>query len=758
MFFSLLSKCRKVGWFIVILAIGLTHMHDVRGFSQTNIERMLVKSNIESCHQALANAHIFSNATATSVDAPSPTYVCEFCSANFTSRNALFRHLRSDQNCLRELGMKTKEVVLSTIRIAFSISYCTKTLNNGSLCEAAGSQLQMAVEKVLDEKFGSNVQILSRTQSTVAHQRHSSLSQEPDVASAEDIVVMSFRIPKEHNSKDFLKHLYLRTKDNLEDASHNNDFNAKLLGCKQISSKSILHAESDCTQRVYHYLLPLWWLPNGDEVERWWLNTTFGDVDHFNNATVASYRRVMKTSPPPVVLQKFKEVLEKAKSKTIPNRRDRRKALQTVSGGSKTVVQKLSRNNNSVSQNDRSGAFVNKEKRPWHNFADPSLRGHASPNQEPVWLIVDAVEIAGFTTTKDGEVMAMLEFRGDNFVQGQIRSIVGSAVAMVHGWLPLNLFDIATKTDSFLETPMAPSGNLYLADIRFHFQERKNDEGMFEVHSEDGSDSTENHTSVIIEKKIEWVQDQLMDNRRSADGRAKEKEFLENLQHSIAPRINGQIVSLKAPTLVNCVKTTNAPQEYEHTLQLLRNISVTGQWPETSVARSNVIRNSNIRDSNDKITGGSFTVFNPEMLEPLTNGNVKQLPLGNAQFPELTKAVFELEKTLSLQETRRQASLDGSLTNACSQELRPPSLCCAINCNAQFTPHVDSGRGAGQTLSMIVGLGDYAGGEIMVEGIAHDIQYNPLEFDGWSSRHWTNVYKGERFSLVWFSPELTSKR
>jgi hypothetical protein len=86
--------------------------------------------------------------------------------------------------------------------------------------------------------------------------------------------------------------------------------------------------------------------------------------------------------------------------------------------------------------------------------------------------------------------------------------------------------------------------------------------------------------------------------------------------------------------------------------------------------------------------------------------------------------------------------------------LRPPSLCCAINCNAQFTPHVDSGRGAGQSLSMIVGLGDYVGGELFVEGTPHNIRFKPLEFDGWSSRHWTNHYRGARFSLVWFSPEL----
>ena len=57
-------------------------------------------------------------------------------------------------------------------------------------------------------------------------------------------------------------------------------------------------------------------------------------------------------------------------------------------------------------------------------------------------------------------------------------------------------------------------------------------------------------------------------------------------------------------------------------------------------------------------------------------------------------------------------------------------------------------------MSMIVGLGTYTGGEIVVEGVSHSIAYAPLEFDGWSSRHWTESYRGERFSLVWFSPEL----
>jgi hypothetical protein len=54
-----------------------------------------------------------------------------------------------------------------------------------------------------------------------------------------------------------------------------------------------------------------------------------------------------------------------------------------------------------------------------------------------------------------------------------------------------------------------------------------------------------------------------------------------------------------------------------------------------------------------------------------------------------------------------------------------------FNKNAQFKPHTDSGAGAGQSCSLIVGLGDYSGGELAVEGEVHTIRYTPVEFDGW---------------------------
>ena len=83
---------------------------------------------------------------------------------------------------------------------------------------------------------------------------------------------------------------------------------------------------------------------------------------------------------------------------------------------------------------------------------------------------------------------------------------------------------------------------------------------------------------------------------------------------------------------------------------------------------------------------------------------------------------------------------------------RLPSTTIAINRHAQFLPHRDSGAGNGQSSSLIVGLGDYSGGELVADTVPHDIRYRPLEFDGWGVRHHTLPFCGERYSLVWFTP------
>ena len=49
-------------------------------------------------------------------------------------------------------------------------------------------------------------------------------------------------------------------------------------------------------------------------------------------------------------------------------------------------------------------------------------------------------------------------------------------------------------------------------------------------------------------------------------------------------------------------------------------------------------------------------------------------------------------------------------------------------------------------------MGDYSGGELVLEGGLHDVRYRPLEFDSGSQRHWSLPFRGERYSVMWFTP------
>lgn len=173
---------------------------------------------------------------------------------------------------------------------------------------------------------------------------------------------------------------------------------------------------------------------------------------------------------------------------------------------------------------------------------------------------------------------------------------------------------------------------------------------------------------------------------------------------------------------------TDTPEEYIAVLHLLQEADCSGRWPATSRARAKVLR------VDDPLTGGSFSLRAPDVADPPTwRGRGTR---GNLQFPELASAIFDLERTIA--------------------PGRPPSAMVAVNRRALFLPHTSPGAGVGE--SLIVGLGAYTGGELAVEGEDdRDIRYAPLSFDGWHQCHWTRPFEGERFSLVWFTPEDTTE-
>ena len=145
-------------------------------------------------------------------------------------------------------------------------------------------------------------------------------------------------------------------------------------------------------------------------------------------------------------------------------------------------------------------------------------------------------------------------------------------------------------------------------------------------------------------------------------------------------------------------------------MTLLRELVETNQWPLTSPARASVIGNLEVEGNG---RAGYSTLVSEGNFDFTTTNH--PLPKLNALFPDLMTAVFDLERSLI-----SAGGLD-EVDSLVGTTKRDPFSHCVISCNAQLTPHVDSGRRVGQSLSMTV----------VVEGDVQDIQYRPLQFDGW---------------------------
>jgi len=81
--------------------------------------------------------------------------------------------------------------------------------------------------------------------------------------------------------------------------------------------------------------------------------------------------------------------------------------------------------------------------------------------------------------------------------------------------------------------------------------------------------------------------------------------------------------------------------------------------------------------------------------------------------------------------------------------------CVIINKNLLCPPHKDINN-IGD--SIIIGLGDYTGGDLIIEGEPHCILYSPLIFNGHEKTHWTAPFTNDRFSIILCTSKVISSR
>jgi hypothetical protein len=71
-----------------------------------------------------------------------------------------------------------------------------------------------------------------------------------------------------------------------------------------------------------------------------------------------------------------------------------------------------------------------------------------------------------------------------------------------------------------------------------------------------------------------------------------------------------------------------------------------------------------------------------------------------------------------------------------------------VNVNYESKPHIDKNNIGN---SYIVGIGDYTGGDLLLNSYRHNIKYMPLLFNGKRYMHSTRPFIGNRISLIYFT-------
>ncbi|VEU44711.1 unnamed protein product [Pseudo-nitzschia multistriata] len=391
----------------------------------------------------------------------------------------------------------------------------------------------------------------------------------------------------------------------------------------------------------------------------------------------------------------------------------------------------------------------------------------------------------------------ILSMSGDMFLTGQTSRLIGVIVALGNGLIDREFIDCVFDENypHLVPTPPAPHFGVVSSEVQYANQEGKTRRILSARMSDRYTEGWNNEAT--IRRVKDWQNEvyKYVDSKWKKDGRdeqgrlrseqewtekvllpwaEKAKEHLEDYkrwkkkQHQSSHDLSESSAKHDSHTESSYAPESSripqiepidptVPEVYKDVLHHLRKLDASGEWPMTSSKRQLVMVSSSdgvkengkgteslalacLKAKRNELTGSSAYSFaegqggaSGSFSVGIMPGGDKKQPKANSMFPDLVKAAFLLETKLFPD--------------------REPSSTIAVNRNAQFRPHTDSGAGAGQSTSLIVGLGTYGGGELMVEGDKHDIRYKAIEFDGWKQRHWTMPFKGERYSLVWFTPK-----
>ena len=680
-------------------------------------------------------------------DAPPPQVLtCSICQTTFTSRNRLFDHLRTDHaeqwkamSNKSGIGAPAKrfrsKVVIRFGYDAHALLEMKSDRKDERANSIAAGLIQATVAGALSRHLSGgsivdgSLHIQSTSMASEAKERPYFMAQDKDCSAASDVVVLDYsyetfgRKPLRLNVTALRESVngHLENNDNLH-VGLSNDAAIRVLSMTEPVSRAKLHAERSATQRAYHYLLPMSWLDGGREAIDWYIRT--GKVcleqcgGHFGdngNSTVGK--------APPVILR-LKNAL---------------KSLESPMRFSESRESNV--DDSDMNTRGRFGALGQRLPQSFHNYL-PEHQSKFKRQLEGAYATIDRAKVVDLLPIRTAEVsgsddvIAVVELRGDNFLQGQIRRHISEIIAMVNGDVPSDFHQRATSPGCEVDISLAPSARMYATETKYHFYEQ-----AFGPLFPSRDECVENEWNGLLKTRI-------LARLASKTGLKTEQAWLRDLTTGFTiikmrpepfsdqdeRKPNTPCSPMKANSSVPDIHPKEVPSQYRPVLSILRDLVTNKQWPPTSLTLTRTMRSPHGADG--KATRGvgrgkktsAYSGQSYQFGSFVLNRRSREEDV----HAELATAIFELETILI-----EEHGLD-----------RSPSTHCSISHNVEFTPSREKGN---SIAPLIVGLGDFAGGEIIVGNDTFDIQYKPQQYSERKKMVSTASFKGERFELCWFS-------
>jgi tRNA U38,U39,U40 pseudouridine synthase TruA len=541
---------------------------------------------------------------------------CEHCEERFISNNKLFQHLVSSHGVERDSihSVRPRKIIL----LVGWLSHVANDEEKGWEMDGHLShtwttnedRVETELFQVIDQVDGGNISMneLQQQQKTLSSSR--GLSRASSCAQRASHLL---QIEKTSHSVTDVFCFQIPGKSKPKDQEWIDSVNALLPNDIRVievynlpNTYTEFHAEAACSQRVYEYVLPLHIL-----FPPFMMETGAGSEGESDHEIKLEYRKVkekvwckMDTAFPRDTPQALKRIENFRRLKVLLKLFCGKNSYHNfITGGAspedghvkrrvdrfyhKEMLSILYHNNSSCGSgcgNDNGGDEITISDvchDPFYNNTTTDTIASSTATTPPAPPTADP-------SSPISEDWAVLSMSGNTFLKGQPRRMVGLAIAVMWGWLPLSFIEAALDPENIVNLPAVPGCGLYLSECRYDKWEAKSDI-RFDPRRIDVADLThlnrwvrvvQTHAvKAMVKNGFDWMEEM----------KSQCEIFLlrYETERSLRLRTPEELMRRIEPSDGDCYGIpTTLPSEvyhaYETVLRLLREADASGQWPLSS--------------------------------------------------------------------------------------------------------------------------------------------------------------------------------